>query len=211
VQRAAQVQWHRLTSSRKWKPKGWRLVSLHCYFGPKSTYLGFESSRACNDRKLPSLCTGCHCCSLLCNSRNNTLQRHCVADSILRARLLCISAEDSGLLSSAPQGSAGAWSLRKKVVAGLVSVALLAGVAAYVRPGSSIAGAPSAFDSSSGDAEDSEPGSFDELGRFVLRDYDTAKPWASFLPGLGGKFGVPMWVSASTARNMLHGVSLQPC
>jgi hypothetical protein len=90
--------------------------------------------------------------------------------------------------------------MRKKVVAGLASVALLAGLAAYVRPGSSLPGTPSAFDSSSGDAEESEPGSFDELGRFVLRDYDTAKPWASFLPGLGGKFGVPMWVSAGTAR-----------
>jgi hypothetical protein len=99
--------------------------------------------------------------------------------------------------------------MRKKVVAGLASVALLAGVAAYVRPGSSLPGAPGAFDSSSGDADESEPGSFDELGRFVLRDYDTAKPWASFLPGLGGKFGVPMWVSAGTARNMLNMLRMQ--
>jgi len=34
---------------------------------------------------------------------------------------------------------------------------------------------------------------FDDLGRFVLRDFDTAKPMSSFLAGLGGVWGVPMW------------------
>ena len=34
---------------------------------------------------------------------------------------------------------------------------------------------------------------FDKDGRFVMEDFDRAKPMASFLPGVGGKWGVPMW------------------
>ena len=34
---------------------------------------------------------------------------------------------------------------------------------------------------------------FDELGRYVMRDYDQKKPMANFLAGLGGLWGVPMW------------------
>jgi hypothetical protein len=34
---------------------------------------------------------------------------------------------------------------------------------------------------------------FDEFGRFVMKDYDTAKPMSDFLSGLGGVWGVPMW------------------
>lgn len=37
------------------------------------------------------------------------------------------------------------------------------------------------------------PAAFDDLGRFVMKDFDKARPFASFLPGLGGIFGVPMW------------------
>ena len=36
-------------------------------------------------------------------------------------------------------------------------------------------------------------GHFDSDGRFVLRDFDARKPFASFLPGIGGEWGVPMW------------------
>ena len=36
-------------------------------------------------------------------------------------------------------------------------------------------------------------GHFDADGRFVLRDFDARKPFASFLPGIGGEWGVPMW------------------
>jgi hypothetical protein len=34
---------------------------------------------------------------------------------------------------------------------------------------------------------------FDEEGRYVMRNYDQQKPMSSFLPGLGGVWGVPMW------------------
>jgi hypothetical protein len=34
---------------------------------------------------------------------------------------------------------------------------------------------------------------FDEQGRYIMRNYDTQKPMSSFLPGLGGIWGVPMW------------------
>jgi hypothetical protein len=35
---------------------------------------------------------------------------------------------------------------------------------------------------------------FDERGRFVLPDYAAKRPFASFLPGIAGPLGIPMWV-----------------
>jgi hypothetical protein len=35
---------------------------------------------------------------------------------------------------------------------------------------------------------------FDELGRFILKDYDRRKPFSSFLPGIAGLGGIPLWV-----------------
>lgn len=35
---------------------------------------------------------------------------------------------------------------------------------------------------------------FDSLGRFILRDFDRARPFSSFLPGIAGALGIPMWV-----------------
>jgi hypothetical protein len=35
---------------------------------------------------------------------------------------------------------------------------------------------------------------FDELGRFVIRDYAETPPFASFLPGIAGPMGIPLWV-----------------
>lgn len=35
---------------------------------------------------------------------------------------------------------------------------------------------------------------FDNAGRFILHDYDEEKPFSNFLAGLGGFWGVPMWV-----------------
>jgi hypothetical protein len=35
---------------------------------------------------------------------------------------------------------------------------------------------------------------FDEHQRFILANYDTARPFSNFLPGLAGPQGVPMWV-----------------
>jgi len=34
----------------------------------------------------------------------------------------------------------------------------------------------------------------DEQGRFVIRDYASRHPFASFLPGIAGPLGIPMWV-----------------
>jgi hypothetical protein len=34
---------------------------------------------------------------------------------------------------------------------------------------------------------------FDKEGRFVIRNFDKAKNFASFLPGIAGAYGVPMW------------------
>ena len=34
---------------------------------------------------------------------------------------------------------------------------------------------------------------FDAAGRYIMKAYDRAKPMASFLPGVGGLWGVPMW------------------
>jgi hypothetical protein len=36
--------------------------------------------------------------------------------------------------------------------------------------------------------------SFDERGRFVIRDYASRRPFASFLPGIAGPLGIPLWV-----------------
>ncbi len=35
---------------------------------------------------------------------------------------------------------------------------------------------------------------FDEKKRFVIKDYNNKKPFASFLPGIAGVNGIPMWV-----------------
>ncbi|MBS3785057.1 MAG: cellobiose phosphorylase, partial [Anaerolineae bacterium] len=35
---------------------------------------------------------------------------------------------------------------------------------------------------------------FDDQGRFVLRDFARARPFSSFLPGIAGPLGIPMWV-----------------
>jgi hypothetical protein len=34
---------------------------------------------------------------------------------------------------------------------------------------------------------------FDDDGRYILRNFDRVKPMSSFLPGVGGLWGVPMW------------------
>ena len=34
----------------------------------------------------------------------------------------------------------------------------------------------------------------DQDGRFVVRDFATARPFSSFLPGIAGPMGIPMWV-----------------
>jgi len=35
---------------------------------------------------------------------------------------------------------------------------------------------------------------FDTQGRFILPTFDQARPFSSFLPGIAGRMGVPMWV-----------------
>lgn len=34
---------------------------------------------------------------------------------------------------------------------------------------------------------------FDPLGRFILEDFDHSRPFSSFLPGIAGLHGIPMW------------------
>ena len=34
---------------------------------------------------------------------------------------------------------------------------------------------------------------FDKVGRYVMTDYDRSKPFTSFLPGVNGKYGMPLW------------------
>jgi hypothetical protein len=42
---------------------------------------------------------------------------------------------------------------------------------------------------------ESDPGnSFDKVGRFVLSDFQHRRPFSSFLPGIAGLQGIPMWV-----------------
>jgi hypothetical protein len=36
--------------------------------------------------------------------------------------------------------------------------------------------------------------SFDQYGRYILADYDHQRPFSSFLPGIAGLQGIPMWV-----------------
>jgi hypothetical protein len=36
--------------------------------------------------------------------------------------------------------------------------------------------------------------SFDQEGRYILRDFDRGRPFSSFLPGIAGPLGIPMWV-----------------
>ncbi len=36
--------------------------------------------------------------------------------------------------------------------------------------------------------------SFDDLNRFILSDFSAAPPFSSFLPGIAGPMGIPMWV-----------------
>lgn len=38
-----------------------------------------------------------------------------------------------------------------------------------------------------------ENGEFDDQGRYIMRNFDLARPMSNFLPGLGGVWGVPMW------------------
>ena len=38
-----------------------------------------------------------------------------------------------------------------------------------------------------------KPYHFDPLNRFVIEDFDVAPPFASFLPGIAGPLGIPLW------------------
>jgi hypothetical protein len=34
----------------------------------------------------------------------------------------------------------------------------------------------------------------DENGRFSIKNYNWAKPFSNFFPGIAGKWGIPMWI-----------------
>jgi hypothetical protein len=40
---------------------------------------------------------------------------------------------------------------------------------------------------------DTQPNLFDELGRYIFEDYDSATPFSNFLPGLAGIYGKPLY------------------
>ncbi|CAN0561009.1 unnamed protein product, partial [Ectocarpus sp. 12 AP-2014] len=43
---------------------------------------------------------------------------------------------------------------------------------------------------------------FDDKGRFIFREYDMQKPFSSFLPGIGGEWGTPLYVRTSQRISM---------
>ena len=68
---------------------------------------------------------------------------------------------------------------------------------------------------SSPDGGDDTEGALDELGRYVLKNFDSIKPVANFLAGVGGAWGTPIWafyvnrgqaVSAFGIRNKDGGI-----
>lgn len=51
---------------------------------------------------------------------------------------------------------------------------------------------------------------FDEKGRFIFREYDMQKPFSSFLPGVGGEWGTPLYVRISNVLPMRDTSSCTP-
>lgn len=48
-----------------------------------------------------------------------------------------------------------------------------------------------------------------EKGRLWINDYDQKKPFASFLPGLAGKYGIPMWVYYVNRGQLISSFGLE--
>ena len=78
----------------------------------------------------------------------------------------------------------------KKIAAGALGATMMLGMMTVFMT-SVPADVPVLGDSS--DTETIGTPNFDEAGRYVLTDYDQSKPFASFLPSVNGKYGMPMW------------------
>jgi hypothetical protein len=59
--------------------------------------------------------------------------------------------------------------------------------------GASYVLAPSSSDGTSLDDAKASPPMFDEMGRYIVEDYDAQTPFADFLPGLAGVYGKPLY------------------
>ena len=51
--------------------------------------------------------------------------------------------------------------------------------------------------------------SFDSEHRFVIENYNWAKPFSNFLPGIAGKWGIPMWVYYVSKAQCVCSVGVQ--
>ena len=51
--------------------------------------------------------------------------------------------------------------------------------------------------------------SFDNLGRFIIDNYPSQKPFSSFLPGIAGIFGIPMWVFYTNRGQGIAGFGVE--
>lgn len=62
-----------------------------------------------------------------------------------------------------------------------------------------------------GDEDQGEGAShaFDHLGRFIMKNYDLKKPMANFLAGIGGLWGVPMWVFSVNRGQVITSFGLK--
>lgn len=96
----------------------------------------------------------------------------------------------------APAGTTTTASKRRRQIASVAAVVLAGGAVCMAAVSSS-----SSFASRNKTAEQmlSEEVStgissdFDTDGRFILKSFDSRKPFSSFLPGIGGEWGMPMW------------------
>ena len=50
---------------------------------------------------------------------------------------------------------------------------------------------------------------FDNENRFVIENYNWAKPFSDFFPGIGGKWGIPMWVYYVSKAQALCSMGVQ--
>ena len=49
----------------------------------------------------------------------------------------------------------------------------------------------------------------DEKARFVVENYNWAKPFSSFFPGIGGKWGIPLWAYYVNRAQGISGMGIR--
>ena len=50
---------------------------------------------------------------------------------------------------------------------------------------------------------------FDKSERFIIEDYPSQKPFSSFLPGIAGLYGIPMWVFYTNRAQAIAGFGVE--